>query len=63
MGDILATCAALGLVVYWGSKGASIRIKTPDRSEPLSIAWCFLEGDQWYGARNVTLGVDPATLT
>ncbi len=62
MQDIFVTCATLGLVIYWGSKGCSIRIKTPDRSEPLSIAWCFLEGDQWNGARHLTLGVDLATL-
>jgi hypothetical protein len=62
MKDIFSTATALGLVVYWGLKGASLRIKTPDRNEPLSIAWTFLEGDGFMGARHVTLGVAPSPL-
>ena len=62
MRDILARAATLGLVIAWGTKGASLRMKTPDREEPVSIAWTFLDRDQWYGARHLTLGVDPATL-
>ena len=37
-------------------------LKSPDRTEPISIGWVFLEGGQWYGAKHVTFGVDPATL-
>lgn len=62
MKDIFAACRKLGLTLAWGAKGTSIRIETPDRSEPLSIGWAFLEGDQWYGARHLTLGVDEASL-
>lgn len=46
----------------WGSKGASIRLKSPDRDEPISVGWVFVEGDQWTWAKHVTLGVDPNTL-
>ncbi|MGI8949654.1 MAG: hypothetical protein ACR2FV_17095 [Ornithinimicrobium sp.] len=60
--DIFATCRTLGLTLAWGAKGTSIRIETPDRSERLSIGWAFLEGDQWYGARHLTFGVDEASL-
>ena len=37
--DFLAACSALGLVLVlaWRSKGLSIRIQMPDRSEPLSM--------------------------
>jgi hypothetical protein len=62
MKDILSACATLGLTINWGAKGASIRIATPDRVEPLSVGWAFLDGDQWYGARHLTFGVDPASL-
>lgn len=62
LADILASARKLGYKIAWYSRGASLRIKTIDRPEPLSIGWVFLEGAQWYGARHVTLGVDPASL-
>lgn len=62
MRDVFAAAGALGLTVAWGAKGASLRLPTPDRAEPLSVAWTFLDGDQWYSARHLTLGVDPAAL-
>lgn len=62
MRDILSTAATLGITIYLGSKGALIRPQTPDRNEPLSVDWLFLEGDQWFIARHLTLGVDDATL-
>ena len=62
MADLLSSARSLGLVVEWGSKGASLRLPTPDRSEPLSVGWVFLDGGQWYGARHVTLGADDAAL-
>lgn len=62
MADILVACATLGLAVQWQSQGASIRIQTPDRPEPLSIGWVFLEGPHYKGARHLSLGVDPASL-
>lgn len=62
MSELFASVAALGLSMAWGSKGASIRLKSPDRDEPISVGWVFLEGDQWTWAKHVTLGVDPNTL-
>ncbi len=62
MKAVLSACAALGLVVDWKTKGASIRIPTPDRKEPLSIAWLLPEGHHSQGARHLTLGVDHASL-
>jgi hypothetical protein len=62
MGDLLSGTRSLGLILQWYSKGASIRLRTPDRSEPLSVGWVFLEDGQWYGARHVTLGADDDSL-
>jgi len=63
MRDLLSSCAALGLEVKWRSVGASIRFVTPDRKQPLSIGWLLPEGKQWQGARFVTFGVDPWSLS
>ncbi len=60
--EILSSARTLGLVLAWGSKGTSIRLSNADRNEPLSIGWAFLEGDQWSGARHLTLGVDNASM-
>lgn len=60
--DLLSTAGALGLLTYWGSKGASLRLKTPDRNEPLSIGWVFTDQPGWYGMRHLTFGVDPESL-
>lgn len=62
MSELFASAQALGLTMAWGSKGASIRLKSPDQPEPISVGWVFLEGDQWTWAKHVTLGVDPNTL-
>lgn len=62
MSELFASVTALGLTMAWGSKGASIRLRSPDRDEPISVGWVFLEGHQWTWAKHVTLGVDPNTL-
>jgi hypothetical protein len=62
MGQLFASVKALALVRAWGSKGASIHLKSPDQAEPISIGWVFLEGDQWTWAKHVIFGVDPNTL-
>lgn len=62
LGDVLAACTALGIEIKWRSKGASIRIVTPDRKQPLSIGWLLPEGSHWYGARFLSFGVDHASL-
>jgi hypothetical protein len=59
--DIFSTCRTLGLSFEWGSRGTSIRLATPDRSEPLSIGWAFPEGRNWYGLSHFSLGFDRAS--
>lgn len=62
MTDLFSICSTLGLVCYWGLVGASIRIRTPDRNELLSIGWVFPEGGAFQGARHLSLGVAPWSL-
>jgi hypothetical protein len=38
------------------------RVPTVDLNEPLTLAWVFQEGAQWYGARHLTVGVDQQSL-
>lgn len=57
--QLFDTCRALDLRFEWGSKGTSIRLSTPDRAEPLSIAWVFPPGGVgWMGLTDLTLGYD-----
>lgn len=60
--SIIARCEALGIEVKWRSRGATLRIGTPDRRQPLAIGWLLPEGSHWQAARYVTLGVDPVSL-
>jgi len=60
MGQVLDACSTLGLLMVWRSRGASIRFTTPD-GRPLSIGWALPPGGQWNGARDLTLGFDPAS--
>lgn len=62
MSELFAAVQTLDLTLAWGSKGASIRLKSPDRPEPLSVGWVFLEGGQWNFAKHVTFGVDLTSL-
>jgi hypothetical protein len=60
--NLFEVCRGLGLRFEWQSLGTSIRIRTPDRTEPLSIGWAFPPGKSgWYGLRHLTLGYDPAS--
>lgn len=61
--DLLASVSALGLEVKWREVGASIRFVAPDRRQPLSIGWILPEGSQWQGARMVSFGFDPWSLS
>lgn len=56
MQDILTTSRALGLSLEWGSKGTSIRLRTPAKTEPISIGWALPEAAHWYGVRHLGLG-------
>ncbi len=60
--SIIARCETLGIEVKWRSRGATLRINTPDRRQPLAIGWLLPEGSHWQAARHITLGVDPASL-
>ena len=60
--ELLEFCRGLGLRFEWGSAGTSIRIKTNDRAEPVSIGWLFpAEGSYWYGLSGLSLGYDKDT--
>lgn len=60
--EFLEYCRGLGLRFEWGSAGTSIRIKTNDRAEPVSIGWLFpAEGSYWYGLSGLSLGYDKDT--
>ncbi|WP_188742661.1 hypothetical protein [Agromyces bauzanensis] len=61
--DVIAGCTALGVEVKWRSQGASFRITTPDRRQPLSIGWILPDDSHWQGARFATFGVDPWSLS
>lgn len=53
------TSHGLDLRFEWGSAGTSIRLPTPYKAEPISLAWVFPPGvSGWMGLRDVTLGYD-----
>lgn len=57
--EFLELCRGLGLKLAWGDRGASIRIKTIDKAEPVSIGWLFpTQGSYWYGLSGLSLGYD-----
>lgn len=60
--DFLAGCSSLGLAISWRSKGFSIRLQTPDRNLPLSIAWGLPEGAGWQGLKHLAVGIDRSSL-
>ena len=52
-------CYGLRLRFEWGSAGTSIRVATPSKGEPVSIAWLFPPGRiGWMGLTDLTLGYD-----
>ncbi|TDD59344.1 hypothetical protein E1263_15635 [Kribbella antibiotica] len=61
---IFDACRGVGLRFDWGTKGASIRLPTQDRAEPLSIAWIFPPDStgNWSGLSHLTLGYDKQSL-
>ena len=59
--DLFEVAQGLSLRFEWGSKGTSIRLQTPDKSEPVSVAWVFPPGViGWMGLTGLTFGFDPA---
>ena len=61
MRDFFASLRSMGIRFGWGSKGTSIRIDNPDRTEPISIGWAFPDGASWLGVRHLSLGYDIAS--
>lgn len=61
LSDIFDSCRALGLTFEWGTKGSSIRLATPDRSEPVSVGWIFPAVPSWSGLTHLTLGYDSSS--
>jgi hypothetical protein len=61
LGDIFDSCRALSLTFAWGTRGSSIRLATPDRSEPLSVGWIFPGTPSWSGLTHLTLGYDSSS--
>ena len=60
--DFLAAVSGLGLRIEWGSVGCSIRLPTPYRPEPITVAWLFPPNQSgWMGLTDLTLGFDKAT--
>lgn len=58
--ELLEVCRGLGLRLSWGTAGMSIRLPTPDRKEPLTIAWLFPPNvSGWMGLLDINLGFDP----
>ena len=58
LSDIFDSCRTLGLTFEWGKTGSSIRLATPDRSEPISVGWIFPGVPSWSGLTYLTLGYD-----
>jgi hypothetical protein len=58
--ELFEVCRGLGLKVEWGTVGASMRILTPDRVEPLSIGWAYAPDKPGVNGLDLTLGFDPA---
>ncbi len=62
--QLLDFCRELGLRFGWGTKGTSIRLLTPYKAEPISIAWLFPSGGiGWMGLSDLTLGHDASTVS
>lgn len=49
--DLLDFCRELDLRFEWGAIGTSIRVKTPFKDEPISIAWVFPDGGRRWDAQ------------
>ncbi len=56
---LFETCHGLELRFEWGTRGPSIRLLTPYKTEPISLAWAFPPGiPGWMGLRDITFGYD-----
>jgi hypothetical protein len=61
--EFFERCRALDLAFGWGTVGASIRVKTPARAEPVTAAWFFPpDKSGWMGFKDMQAGYDRVTL-
>lgn len=61
--EFFDVCRGLDVRLEWGSKGTSMRIKTQDKPEPVSIGWLFPPGATGYmGQPNITLGYEKSKV-
>jgi hypothetical protein len=60
LSSLLAFCDGLGLIVYWGTSGSTIRTRLRDKT--LTLAWVFPPGvSGWMGLTDTTFGYDPTS--
>jgi hypothetical protein len=58
---LIDAATRLGLKIFWGVGGVSLRLPNADTPEPISVGWIFPPGiSGWYGLTNVTLGYELA---
>lgn len=62
LSELFEAASSSGLVLAWGTSGASIRLVAPGREEPLTVAWIFGDRPGWSGLRHLTLGFDTGSL-
>ena len=59
LADLFDLFEGLRFVLAWGTTGMSIRFPSPDREEPLSIAWVHPSGvSGWMGLSGLAIGYD-----
>ena len=58
--EFFDSCRSQDYRLEWGTSGVSIRLSTPDRPEPLTVAWVFQAGRSgWMGLTDMNFGYDP----
>jgi hypothetical protein len=61
--EFLQFCRGQNVVLEWGSRGVSFRLRLPESAEPVSIGWFFPpDVGGWMGLRDLTLGLDHGQL-
>jgi hypothetical protein len=62
--EVLDAATSLGLTVYYGTVGASLKVQIPDRDAPVSIAWMYPPDRVGHkGTRDLTLAFDRSAAT
>jgi hypothetical protein len=62
-GQLFDLARALDLQFEWGAKGTSIRLRVPNKAQPVSVVWAFPPNVAgWLGLSNLTFGFDSAQV-